>query len=50
MIVLVHVNTRGKLNTTSFDAINEIPTLAHTLMHRSIAVIASDSQAKCGTK
>lgn len=49
-ILVIRVNTRGDLNTTSFGRINEIPTLKSSWGRKTLADAANDSQLPAGTK
>lgn len=49
-IILIRVNTKGNLNTTSFNRINEIPTLTKSWELESLADAANSSQVPAGTK
>jgi FAD/FMN-containing dehydrogenase len=50
VIVNLKANTRGNLNTTSFDAINNISALQDSWSHTSMATAANSSQLTSGTK
>lgn len=49
-ILAVRVNTKGDLNTTSFDGITKIPTLTSSWARKSLADAAEESQVKGGLK
>ena len=49
-IVVIRVNTQGNLNTTSFDTVNQIPTISSSWGPKSLADAANGSQIPAGTK
>jgi FAD/FMN-containing dehydrogenase len=50
IILDIRVNTRGNLNTTSFNKVNAIPTVYSTWDRMSLANAANSSQSPAGTK
>ena len=49
-IIVIRVNTRGDLNTTSFNRVTEIPALTSSWERKSLANAANDSQVPAGGK
>jgi FAD/FMN-containing dehydrogenase len=49
-IIVIRANTKGNLNTTSFNKVNKIPTLKSSWEHKSLADAANGSQVAAGTK
>lgn len=50
MIIPIYVNTKGDLNTTSFDKITKIPSLVSSWERMSLSAAANASQVAAGTK
>ncbi|KAJ9634483.1 hypothetical protein H2204_006308 [Knufia peltigerae] len=50
MILPIYVNTKGDLNTTSFDEITKIPSVVSSWERMSLAAAANASQVAGGTK
>ncbi|KAF2271244.1 FAD-binding domain-containing protein [Westerdykella ornata] len=50
IILIIKANSEGNLNTTSFDKINNIPTVSQDWRHKSIADIGNENQLEPGTR